>query len=47
MIVPGSSYWNMSLSLEPGDFDKDEEGVRTMETLGENIMFLLNKVVSD
>jgi multimeric flavodoxin WrbA len=44
MIVPGSSYWNMSLSLEPGDFTKDEEGVRTMTNLGENIVWLLSKI---
>jgi multimeric flavodoxin WrbA len=47
MIVPGSSYWNMSLSLEPGDYDKDEEGIRTMQTLGENIVWLLNRFQAD
>jgi hypothetical protein len=47
MIVPGSSYWNMSLSLEPGDFDKDEEGIGTMVTLGENIVWLLGKVINN
>jgi len=41
MIVPGSSYWNMSLSRDLGDFDKDEEGIRTMVRLGENICWLL------
>jgi multimeric flavodoxin WrbA len=46
MIVPGSSYWNMSLSLEPGDYAKDEEGIRTMETLGDNIVWLLSKTKS-
>jgi multimeric flavodoxin WrbA len=44
MIVPGSSYWNMSLSMNPGDYRKDEEGIRTMETLGENIVWLLSKI---
>jgi multimeric flavodoxin WrbA len=44
MVVPGSSYWNMSRSLMPGDFDKDEEGIQTMETLGENIVWLLDKI---
>lgn len=43
MIVPGSSYWNMSLSLAPGDYQKDEEGIKTMERLGENIVWLLEK----
>jgi len=41
MIVPGSSYWNMSLSLSEGDYDKDAEGIRTMTRLGENILWLL------
>lgn len=44
MIVPGSSYLNMSLALTPGDYDNDEEGVSTMKRLGENIVWLLNKM---
>ena len=44
MIVPGSSYWNMSLSLKRDDFDKDSEGIRTMERLGENIVWLLGLI---
>jgi multimeric flavodoxin WrbA len=44
MIVPGSSYWNLSLSLAPGDFEKDAEGNATMHTLAENIAWLMNKL---
>jgi multimeric flavodoxin WrbA len=44
MVVPGSSYWNMSLSRDLGDFDKDEEGIGTMRRLGENIAWLLSKL---
>ena len=44
MIVPGSSYWNMSLSRDIGEYQKDEEGVRTMTRLGENIVWLLEKL---
>mgnify|MGYP002738559744 CR=1 FL=1 len=44
MIVPGSTYWNMSLSGAPGEFDEDEEGIRTMKTLGENMAWLLKKL---
>jgi multimeric flavodoxin WrbA len=44
MIVPGSSYWNMSLSLDKGDFQNDAEGVATMTRLGENIVWLLGKL---
>ena len=44
MIVPGSSYWNIGIGLEPGDVERDEEGIRTMKTLGQNMAWLLKKV---
>jgi multimeric flavodoxin WrbA len=44
MIVPGSSYWNIGMGLQPGDVSKDEEGITTMQNLGENIAWLLKKV---
>ena len=44
MIVPGSSYWNMSLSRDKGEYQNDEEGVETMTRLGENIIWLLEKL---
>jgi multimeric flavodoxin WrbA len=44
MIVPGSSYWNIGIGLDPGDVEKDEEGIRTMKTLGQNMAWLLKKV---
>jgi multimeric flavodoxin WrbA len=44
MIIPGSTYWNMSLSLQAGDYDNDIEGIGTMKRLGENIVWLLNKL---
>jgi multimeric flavodoxin WrbA len=44
MIVPGSSYWNIGIGLQPGDVEKDEEGIRTMKTLGQNMAWLLNKL---
>ncbi|MCL2376954.1 MAG: flavodoxin family protein [Defluviitaleaceae bacterium] len=43
MIVPGSTYLNMSLSLNEGDFQNDKEGIKTMRRLGENIVWLLQK----
>ena len=46
MIIPGSKYWNMSLSRLPGEFENDAEGVATMERLGENIVWLLEKVTN-
>ena len=44
MVVPGSTYWNMSLCREPGEHEKDNEGVATMLRLGENIVWLLAKL---
>ncbi|MGA3070642.1 MAG: flavodoxin family protein [Terracidiphilus sp.] len=46
MIVPGSSYWNIGIGLEPGDVERDEEGIQTMKTLGQNMAWLLKKVKS-
>ena len=44
MIIPGSSYWNIGYGREPGEVEKDEEGIRTMKTLGRNMAWLLKKV---
>lgn len=45
MVVPGSTYWNLSLSLAPGDFEKDAEGNKTMHDLAGNIAWLMKKLV--
>jgi len=44
MIIPGSSYWNIGIGRERGEVEKDEEGIRTMKTLGRNMAWLLKKV---
>ncbi len=44
MIVPGSVYWNLSIARDLDDFAKDEEGIKTMEILGENMAWLLKKL---
>lgn len=44
MIVVGSSYWNMSLSRGLGDYENDDEGIKTMTRLGENVVWLLEKL---
>jgi multimeric flavodoxin WrbA len=44
MIIPGSCYWNMSFGLEKGDVEKDDEGLRTMQILGQNMAWLLKKI---
>ncbi len=44
MVVPGSSYWNVGIGLEPGDVNSDEEGLGTMKTLGENMAWVLKQL---
>ena len=44
MIIPGSSYWNMTLSRDPGDILNDQEGIETFQTLGKNMAWLLKKI---
>jgi len=43
MIVPGSIYWNLGVGNKPGTVDEDEEGMRTMQELGENFAWVLRK----
>jgi len=44
MIIPGSSYWNIGIGWEPGEVEKDAEGIRTMKVLGQNMAWLLQRV---
>ena len=44
MIIPGSSYWNVGIGRDIGDVEKDEEGIRTMKTLGQNMAWLLKRI---
>jgi multimeric flavodoxin WrbA len=44
MIIPGSSYWNIGIGREIGDVERDEEGMQTMKTLGQNMAWLLKKL---
>lgn len=44
MIVVGSNYWNIGIGREPGDVEKDTEGLQTMTTLGRNMAWLIKKV---
>lgn len=46
MVIPSSSYWNMTLALEPGDIQKDDEGIQTFQTLGRNMAGVLKKLNS-
>jgi multimeric flavodoxin WrbA len=44
MVIPGASYWNLGLGLQPGDVLKDEEGIATFKNLGNNMAALLKKL---
>ena len=44
MMVVGSSYWPMGMGREPGEVEKDEEGMETMRVLGRNMAWLLKKI---
>jgi multimeric flavodoxin WrbA len=44
MIIPGSSYWNIGIGRNKGEVEHDEEALRTMETLGQNLAWLLKKI---
>ena len=44
MIVPGSSYWNLAHGRQPGEVAKDEEGMRTMRQLGQNMAWLIKQL---
>ena len=44
MIVPGSVYWNLGMGGKIGEVESDEEGLRTMRALGQNMAWLLKKL---
>jgi multimeric flavodoxin WrbA len=44
MVVVGSSYWNVGIGRAPGEVEQDAEGVRTMQRLGENMAWALEKL---
>jgi multimeric flavodoxin WrbA len=45
MIIPGSSYWNIGIGRNKGEVEHDEEALRTMEALGQNMAWLLRKIL--
>jgi multimeric flavodoxin WrbA len=44
MIVPGALGWNVGVGRDIGDVEKDEEGLVTMRSLGQNVAWLLKKI---
>jgi multimeric flavodoxin WrbA len=47
MIIPGSNYWNLGFGLEKGDVEKDREAMDIMKVLGENMAWLLKRLVNE
>lgn len=41
MFVAGSTYWNIGYGQMPGDVEKDQEALANMESLGQNMAYLL------
>ncbi|MBC8207827.1 MAG: flavodoxin family protein [Desulfobulbaceae bacterium] len=46
MIVVGSSYWNIGIGREKEEVASDEEGMKTMRVLGENMAWVLERIRS-
>ena len=44
MIIVGSSYWNVGIGRDKGEVKNDQEGMKTMTRLGENMLWLLKKL---
>jgi multimeric flavodoxin WrbA len=44
MYTVGSSYWNLGVGFTPGEVEQDQEGIRTMRTLGANMAWILKKI---
>ncbi|HNX82405.1 MAG TPA: flavodoxin family protein [Candidatus Omnitrophota bacterium] len=44
MIIVGSTYWNIGIGRERGEVEQDGEGMKTMESLGQNMAWLLKKM---
>jgi len=44
MIIPGANYWNIGIGREPGEVRGDDEGLKTMQVLGQNMAWLMKKL---
>lgn len=45
MIIPGASYWNIAFGRGIGEVQNDAEGIETMRKLGDNMAWLLKKLL--
>jgi len=43
MPIVTSQYWNIGYGLEPGEVEKDAEGLQTMRTLADNMAYMLRQ----
>lgn len=46
MFVVGATYWNMVYGKDIGDVLRDEEGIKNMRSLGQNMAWLLERLQS-
>jgi len=46
MVSIGSTYWNMGIGRNPGEIESDLEGLKNMEDLGNQIVWLAKKLFS-
>ncbi len=44
MISIGSTYWNMGIGRNPGEVEQDDEGIRNMKNLGQDLLWLSKKL---
>ncbi|OPY88597.1 MAG: 2-amino-4-deoxychorismate dehydrogenase [Smithella sp. PtaU1.Bin162] len=44
MVMPGASYWSIGIGRDPGEVSKDLEGIQTMQSLGQNMAWLMKKL---
>ncbi len=44
MYLVGGTYWNMVYGKEAGEVLNDAEGMKNMESIGQNMTWLLNKI---
>ena len=46
MVVPGSGYWNVGLVKGEGEINQDEEALKTLDELADNLLWLFEKTKS-
>jgi len=46
MFLVGSTYWNMVYGRDIGEVEQDQEGIANMKNLGQNMAWLLKKILS-